>query len=322
MAAGSKAPHSASSPVSRTKTSSKRRCAHDRLRRHHAVRGLLGAHDRDRRPRRAHLQARGLGVRAHLGEPLWLCVHLGGLAPGVLSHEVGRLAAADDLAVRHQRHLVGEPLGLLDVMRGHQDRGPLGPQRVDQGPELGADLRIEADRGLVEQQERRVVGESARQQEAPAHPARQLVDRVVPASVEPGERQSAVHRGAHVLDPVEPREHGQVVLHGHVHVEVVELRHHAHLGACLLRLTRQLVAEDGDLALVRDGLAGEHSHGRGLAGAVGSEQAEADARGHLEVQPIHGGDRPKALHHPMHFDRGHGPPHYVVDKRRMLFADL
>ena len=278
----------------------------DGLRRHDAVRGLLGPHDRDRRPGGAHLQACGLGVRAHLREPLGLRVHLRGLAPGVLSHEVGGLAAADDLAVRHQRHLVGEPLGLLDVVRGHQDRRPLGAERIDQRPELGADLGIEADGGLVEQQERRVVGEAAREQEAPAHAARELVHRVVPASVEAGERESAVHGGAHVLHAVEPREDGQVVLHRHVHVEVVELRHHAHLGARLLRLAGQLVTQDRDLALVRDGLAGEHPHGRGLARAVRSEQAEADARGHLEVQSVHGGDRSKALDHPLHFDRSHG----------------
>ena len=61
----------------------------------------------------------------------------------------------------------------------------------------------------------------------------------------------AVHRRAHVAHPVEAREHRQVVLDRDVHVEVVELRHHAHQRARLLRLARQLVAEDPDPALVR-----------------------------------------------------------------------
>ena len=97
-------------------------------------------------------------------------------------------------------------------------------------------------------------------------------------SVQPRELEAAVHGGAHVLDPVEAREHGEVVLHRHVDVEVVELRHHAHLGARLLRLAGQLVAEHRRSALVGDRLAGEHAHRRGLAGAVRAEQAEADAR--------------------------------------------
>ena len=226
------------------------------------------------------------------------------------------------LPLRHQRHLVGEPLGLLDVVRGHQDRGAPRAQRIDQRPQLRADLGIEADGGLVEQQQRRVVREPAREQQTPAHAAGELVDRVAAAPLEPGQGQAAVHRGAHVLHPVEPREHREVVLHRHVHVEVVELRHHAHQRPRLLRVAGQLVAHDGDPALVRDGLAGEQAHRRGLARAVRSEQAEADALRHLQVQSIHGGDRAEALHHPLQLDRGHGSSGYVVDKRRMLFADL
>jgi hypothetical protein len=65
------------------------------------------------------------------------------------------------------------------------------------------------------------------------------------------------------------------------------------------------VAEDSDLALVGACLAGEQAHRGGLAGAVRAEQAEADALRHLQVKPVHGGDRPKPLHHPMHLDRGH-----------------
>ena len=225
----------------------------------------------------------------------------------MLSDEIGGLAAADDLAVRHQSHLVGKPLGLLDVVRGHQDRRPLGAQRVDQRPELGPDLRIEADGRLVEQQQRRVVREPPGEQQAAAHASGELVDGVAAAPLEPRQREAAVYRGRHVLHAVEPGEDGEVVLHRHVHVEVVELRHHAHLGARLLGLAGKLVPEHRDRALVGQRLAGEHPHGRGLAGAVRPEQAEADARGHLEVQSIHGGDRSKALHHPLHFDRRHGP---------------
>ena len=54
---------------------------------------------------------------------------------------------------------VGEALGLLDVVRRHQDRGALAAQRVDQRPQLLADLRVQADGRLVEQHQPRAVHE-------------------------------------------------------------------------------------------------------------------------------------------------------------------
>jgi hypothetical protein len=222
----------------------------------------------------------------------------------VLGDQLGRLPAADDLAVGHHGHLVGEPLGLLDVVRRHQDRGAARAERVDQRPELGADLRVEPNGRLVEQQQRRVVHEPAREQQAAAHAAGELVDRVAPAPVEACQVKPAVHRGPHVLDPVEPREHGEVVLHRHVHVEVVELGDHTHLRPRLLRLAGQLVAQDGDPALVGPCLAGKQPHRRRLARAIRAEQAEADALWHLEVEAVHRGDRPEPLHDSMQLDRG------------------
>ena len=118
-----------------------------------------------------------------LGEPRRRPVDLERLAPGVLAHQLVRRAGGDGLAVRHDRHAVGEPLGLLDVVRRHQDRDALGAQRVDQRPQLLADLRVEADGRLVEQDEPRPVHQRAGDQQPAAHAARQLVDaRVAPVA--------------------------------------------------------------------------------------------------------------------------------------------
>src|SRR3712207_7171780 len=46
---------------------------------------------------------------------------------------------------------------------------------------------------------------------------------------------------------------------------------------------------------VGHGLAGEHPHRRGLAGAVRAEQADARALRHLEVEAVDRGDRAVAL---------------------------
>ena len=111
-------------------------------------------------------------------------------------------------------------------------------------------------------------------------------------SLQAGEVERALDRArATSRDPVEAREDGEVLLDGDVDVEVVELRHDAHLGARRLRLAGQLVARAPELALVGDRLAGEQPHRRRLAGAVRAEQAEADALGHVEVEPVDRGDR-------------------------------
>ena len=106
-------------------------------------------------------------------------VDLHGLRARVGGDELGRRAGGDSAPVRHDHDGVGKPLGLLDVVRGHEDRGSLGAQRVDQGPELLPHLRVEADGRLVEQEEPRSMDESPRDQQSPAHAARELVDPVV-----------------------------------------------------------------------------------------------------------------------------------------------
>ena len=96
-------------------------------------------------------------------------------------------------------------------------------------------------------------------------------------------------------EPVEPREHAQVLLDGERRVEVVELGDDAALGPRLLRLAGQPVAEHLELALVGDRLRRQHLHGRRLAGAVRAQEADAGARRHVQVEPVDGRDRPKRL---------------------------
>ena len=65
---------------------------------------------------------------------------------------VGR-AGDDDAAAVHDGHPVGEPVGLLQVVRGEQDGQRLvRGQPADLGPHRGAGLRVEAGRRLVEEQ--------------------------------------------------------------------------------------------------------------------------------------------------------------------------
>ena len=104
-------------------------------------------------------------------------------------------------------------------------------------------------------------------------------------------------------DPVEVGEDEQVLLHGQRDVEVVELRRDAELRPRLLRLLRQPVAEQLELALVRDRLRGEEPHRRRLARAVRAEQADAGSLAHVEVEPVDGGDLAVALDRATELDR-------------------
>ena len=179
---------------------------------------------------------------------------------------------------------------------------PRDSQLADQRPELGADLRVEADGRLVEEDELRVVDEAAGQQQAAAHPAGELVDGVFAAVAQPRQVERRVDRGGDVLDPVEAGEDREVVLDGDVDVEVVELGDDAHHRPRRLRFARQLVVEDAQLAGVGDRLAGEQPHRRRLAGAVGAEQAEADPLGHVELEPVDRRDLAEALYDSAEFD--------------------
>ena len=157
------------------------------------------------------------------------------------------------------------------------------------------------------------VDEAAGEQQAPAHAAGELVDGVAAALAQAGQVERPVDRGADVRHAVEARVHREVVLDRDVDVEVVELRHDAHLGPGRLGVAGQLVAEHAQLARVGDRLAGEQPHRRRLAGAVGPEQAEADALGHLEVEPVDRRDRAEALDRAAELYRRHVP---ILDDRR------
>ena len=108
---------------------------------------------------------------------------------------------------------------------------PSAAKRVDERPELLANLRVETDRGLVEQHEPGSVDERAGDQQPAAHPAGELVDpRVAPVD-ELRHHERALDRVLPLAaaDPVEVREDEQVLLDGERGVEVVELRRRPHI---------------------------------------------------------------------------------------------
>ena len=78
-------------------------------------------------------------------------------------------------------------------------------------------------------------------------------------------------------------------------VEAEPLRHIAQVRLAGLGVGHDIDAVDEDAAAVRLHHAGQHPHGRGLAGAVGTDQAENLAAVDGERQTVHGGNLGKPL---------------------------
>jgi hypothetical protein len=143
----------------------------------------------------------------------------------VLGEQLRRRAEGDDAAVRHDRDGVGEPLGLLDIVRRHEHRRPLRPQPVDQRPQLLADLRVQPDVGSSS---RRAAGggRAPARSAGAAHAARQLVDPGVRALASSARANAASTAAGPIArrHAVEVREDVEVLPRRELLVEVVALR--------------------------------------------------------------------------------------------------
>ena len=83
----------------------------------------------------------------------------------------------DDPSFGHDRDAVAQLLGLVEVVRGQQDRHLTSAKTGDVVQELEADARIQADRRLVEEQDLRVRQQRTRDLEASALAAAVGADR-------------------------------------------------------------------------------------------------------------------------------------------------
>ena len=138
--------------------------------------------------------------------------------------------AAMALAVRHDRDRVGQPLGLLDVVGGHQDRDALARAARRSAPTApGAPAgrgrrwaRRAAPAAAGAPAPGRSAAAGACRRRACRHACRARSPRFAISSAR-STAGCALGRGT----PVQAREHAQVLLDRQRGVEVVELRHHA-----------------------------------------------------------------------------------------------
>ena len=130
------------------------------------------------------------------------------MAAGNAALELGGGAFGDDPALVEHGDPVGEPVGLVEVLGGEEDRDAVGDQLADDLPHGAAAARIQPGGRLVQEDQPRIADERHRQVQAAAHPPRvgrqRLVGRV--GEVEPLEQLS---------HPSAPRVAAEVAQVGH-----------------------------------------------------------------------------------------------------------
>ena len=91
--------------------------------------------------------------------------------PPIRCLSCGRGAGRDSPTVVDDHDLAGEMVGLIEVLRGQQNVGPLLDEGADRVPQLDPATRVQACRGLIEQQQPRSADQARTEVQPPAHPA-------------------------------------------------------------------------------------------------------------------------------------------------------
>ncbi|BDZ59185.1 hypothetical protein GCM10025872_28420 [Barrientosiimonas endolithica] len=193
---------------------------------------------------------------------------------------VGR-ALGDDLALVDHDDVVGQPVGLLEVLRGEQHGGAAAHQVGDDVPHVAAAARVEAGGRLVEEDHRRVGDQRAREVEPAPHAAGVglggAVGRVLEAELR--EQLAGACLRGRPRQVIEPRDHLEVLEAAEVLVDRGVLPADADAPAHLAGLAHDVGPGHGRVARVGLDQGGEHAHRRGLAGPVRAQHSQDASSG-------------------------------------------
>jgi hypothetical protein len=176
---------------------------------------------------------------------------------------------------------------------GRQEHGrPRLAQAADLVPHAGSGLRVEPGRRLVEEQDRRTMDDAEPDVEPTLHAARVGADRPVGGRLEVERRQELGGSllGARLVHAVEASLDHELAPTGLGRVGRPALGDVADPLADHLGLAPQVGARDRRLAGRRREQRGKHPQRRGLAGPIGTEEAEDLADADLEIDAADGLD--------------------------------
>ena len=207
--------------------------------------------------------------------------------PADLALELVGGAAGDRLAVVDDHDVVGEPVGLLEVLSRQQQRGAGGDELADDLPHLLPAADVETGGGLVEDQHRGLGHQRPGQVEPAPHAAGVGLGRAAAGvgEVEPLQQLARPGPGGPTLHAVEPADHLEVLGPGQVLVDGGVLAREPDPAAHPVGVSQHVDARHLGAAAVGHQQRGQDPHRGRLARPVGAEQAEDGALGTERSRP-------------------------------------
>ena len=212
--------------------------------------------------------------------------------PGFLERGAGKAFAqagwgADEphRAVMQHAHPVAQAARVREQVSAEKHRRAAVAQRAEMAPREHPRLRVEAAHRFVEHEQGLVREQAGREPELLRRALRVVADRLVQGG------RLQVERGEHLAHPVGTRGDGVHPRHEAEELPPVQVtRGHESLGQVGERAPRlrrgRGPAEDADPTRVEVAQIEQALHAGGLAGAVGSDQAEDLSRAHLQREPL------------------------------------
>ena len=210
-------------------------------------------------------------------------LQLDDVSAGQRRDQLGRRAEPHQLAVIHDGHAIAEALGLFHVVRGQHHGAAARAVGSDEAPHLAARLRVEPGGRLVEKEHLGLANQGAGDGQALALPARQLAHPGGPLFLQLDVGEQSRERPRPAVEAAKEREQ---LRHGQLLRQVGLLQSHPDALAQLALVAIPAQAEQLDLARRGFEQALDHLHGRGLARAVRSEQAETLAAPDGQIQAV------------------------------------
>jgi len=201
-------------------------------------------------------------------------------------------ARCDRAPVVDDHDVIGQLVGLLQVLRGHQHVRAAGNEVTDRRPQLHPTARVEAGRRLVEQQQPRRADEAGTQVEAPTHPAGVRAHETVAGVAQPELLEDSVggiSRGTPAVAE-QPGDHLEVLPTGQRRFDGGELTGQPDHPAHLLGAGQRIDAGDAQQPGVGAQQRGDGAHERRLSGAVGAEDRRDGPGRSDQLEAVEGGD--------------------------------
>src|SRR5215470_14939675 len=208
------------------------------------------------------------------------------VADADLALELVRSALGQDASGLDERDPVTKLLGFPHVVRRQDNRrAPLGPEGGDLGPQADGDIRVEAERGLVQEEHLGIVDERLGEGQPLLEPRGQRVVLRGPVRFEPALLDQCIHPLLQRLpaEPVEPAVEREHLGRPEAPDERGIAARHVEAPADGRGVADHVVSENRRRAAIRQQQGGQDGQERGFPGAVRAEKTVDGAAWHLEA---------------------------------------